>query len=270
MPIISSLHNPRVKQIRALKLRKERERTGCFFIEGRQALIAAAQAGAQIETLVLAPELLGGRCEHVLLEQQLQSEVDHLEVSVDVFRSLVARDSVHGIAAVVRQRWHALARVQPAADRCWVALDSIQYPGNLGSILRTCDATGAAGVILLGASSDPYDPEAVRASVGAIFTLGLVRASTAEFITWKRTQGIRVVGTSPAAPLDYRAASYGLPMILLMGSERSGLPQSLQNLCDAVVQIPMIGRSDSLNLAVATGLMLYEVFRQRQPIGLTE
>jgi TrmH family RNA methyltransferase len=269
MPVISSLHNTRVKQIRALKQRKERQRTGCFFIEGRQALIAAARAGAQIETLVLAPGLLAERRELSPVAQQLQGGVERIEVSAEVFRSLAARDNAHGIAAVVRQRWQSLAQIGSGAA-CWVALEAIQYPGNLGSILRTCDATGAAGVILLGATSDPYDPEAVRARVGAIFSLGLVRASTAEFITWKCTRGVRVVGTSPAAVLDYRAASYGLPMILLMGSERSGLPQSLQNLCDAVVQIPMIGRSDSLNLAVATGLMLYEVFRQRRPIALTE
>jgi RNA methyltransferase, TrmH family len=270
MTIVSSFHNTRVKQIRALKLRKERERTGCFFIEGRQALIAAARAEAQIETLVLAPELLARRHGQALVEQQLQSHVDRLEVSADVFQTLAARDSAHGIAAVVRQRWYALTQVQPAADRCWVALDSIQYPGNLGTILRTCDATGAAGVILLGATSDPYDPEAVRASVGTIFSLQLVRTSAAEFIAWKCAQDVRVVGTSPAATLDYRAASYGLPVVLLMGNERSGLPPSFQSLCDAVVQIPMIGQSDSLNLAVATSLMLYEVFRQRRPILCTE
>jgi TrmH family RNA methyltransferase len=264
MPLISSLHNARVKQIRALKLRKERERTGCFFIEGRQALIAAVRAGVQLETLVLAPELLAGRCEQTLLELQLQSQVDRLEVSADVFRTLAARDNAHGIAAVVRQRWHALARVQPTAGVCWVALDSIQYPGNLGTILRTCDATGTEGVILLGATSDPYDPESVRASVGAIFSLRLVRASAAEFIAWKYARRVSVVGTSPAATLDYRMASYALPVVLLMGGERSGLPPSLQSLCDAVVQIPMVGQSDSLNLAVATSLMLYEVFRQRR------
>jgi TrmH family RNA methyltransferase len=270
MAIISRLHNARVKQIRALKLRKERERTGCFFIEGRQTLIAAAQAGAEIETLVLAPELLAGRHEQAVIEQQLQTAADHLEVSADVFRSLVARESAHGIAAVVQQRWHSLAQAQPAANRCWVALDSIQYPGNLGTILRTCDATGAAGVILLGATCDPYDPEAVRASVGTIFSLRLVRASVAEFIAWKCARDVRVIGASPAATLDYRTALYGPPVVLLMGSERKGLSQSLQGLCDTVVHIPMIGQSDSLNLAVAASLMLYEVFRQRRSLALTE
>jgi TrmH family RNA methyltransferase len=149
-----------------------------------------------------------------------------------------------------------------------VALDAIQYPGNLGTILRTCDATGAAGVILLGATSDPYDPESVRASVGAIFSLQLARASPAEFAAWKRERGISVAGTSPAAALDYRAAAYAPPVVLLMGCERSGLPPALQALCDVLVRIPMVGRSDSLNLAVATSLMLYEVFRQRRPLEL--
>jgi TrmH family RNA methyltransferase len=267
MPVISSLHNPRVKQIRALKQRKERQRTGCFFIEGRQALIAAARAGAQIETLVLAPGLLAERRELSPVAQQLQGGVERIEVSAEVFRSLAARDNAHGIAAVVRQRWQSLAQIGSGAA-CWVALEAIQYPGNLGSILRTCDATGAAGVILLGATSDPYDPEAVRASVGAVFSLRLVRAGVAEFAAWKHASNMPVVGTSPAARLDYRAASYALPLVLLMGGERSGLPPALQALCDTVVQIPMIGHADSLNLAVATSVMLYEVFRQHQPLAL--
>lgn len=264
MPFISSTQNPRIKQIRALRMRKERESSGLFFAEGIHAVTAAARAGAPIETLVIAPELLPTRHERALTRQLLNGGFPTLEVSAEVFQTLVPKSSAHGVAAVIRQHWHPLPRGQPSG--CWVALDAIQYPGNLGTILRTCDATGAAGVILLGATSDPYDPESVRASVGAIFAMQLVRASMAEFAAWKKLSTVPVVGTSPAAALDYRAAGYVAPLVLLMGCEHSGLTPELLALCDTLVRIPMVGRNDSLNLAVATSLMLYEVFRQREPL----
>jgi len=265
MPIISSAQNPHIKRIRALRLRKERERTRCFFVEGLQSLIEATQFGARIETLVVAPELLVSERARALVAQQIERGIPCLEVTAAVFDTLAAKDVAQGVAAIVRQRWCTLAHIQPDPQSCWVALDSIQYPGNLGTILRTCDAIGGAGVILLGSTSDPYDPAAVRASVGAIFSQRLVRASVAEFADWKREQCIAVAGTSPAAAVDYRTVAYQPPVVLLMGSERSGLPRPLQALCDVMVHIPMRGRSDSLNLAVATSLMLYEVFRQQRP-----
>src|SRR5262249_29542685 len=159
------------------------------------------------------------------------------EVTAAVFDTLAAKDVAQGVTAIVRQRWHALAHIRPDPQSCWVALDSIQYPGNLGTILRTCDAIGGAGVILLGSTSDPYDPAAVRASVGAIFSQQLVRADVAEFADWKREQHVAVMGTSPAAAADYRTVAYQPPVVLLMGCERSGLARSLQALCDAMVHI---------------------------------
>jgi TrmH family RNA methyltransferase len=123
---------------------------------------------------------------------------------------------------------------------------------------------GGAGLLLLGDSADPYDPGAVRASMGALFALRLARATFDEFAAWKRQRACTVVGTSDAAAQDYRAVAYRPPLVLLMGSERQGLSPDQQALCDAVVSIPMVGRSDSLNLAVATGVMLYEIFNQQR------
>jgi RNA methyltransferase, TrmH family len=177
---------------------------------------------------------------------------------------LAAKDRAQGLGVVVRQRWESLARLDANAGHRWVALDTVQYPANLGTILRTCDAVGAAGVILLGDTADPYDPAAVRASVGAIFALRLARASFAELFEWKRRNRVMVVGTSPTATLDYRSVAYKPPVVLLMGSEPRGLAREQQDMCDAVVTIPMVGRSDSLNLAVATSVVLYEIFHQHQ------
>jgi TrmH family RNA methyltransferase len=164
---------------------------------------------------------------------------------------------------VAWQRWEALERTSPSYDLCWVALAGIQYPGNLGTILRVSDAVGGDGVILLGTTTDPYDPLSVRASKGAICTQRLVRASLPVFSDWKRRHNCTVIGTSPSAETDYRAFSYPLPVALLMGCERNGLTGEQQALCDIMVRIPMVGRCDSLNVAVAAGVMLYELFNQR-------
>jgi TrmH family RNA methyltransferase len=262
--VISSRNNPLVKSIRSLESRKERERTGLFFVEGLHLVAAAAQQGAEIETCVVAPDLLSSAFGRELAQAQRDRGARYIEVTADVFQSLATKERAQGIGLVIRQRWETLARVQPGAEQCWVALDTVQYPGNLGTIIRTCDAVGGAGVILLGNTTDPYDPAAVRASVGAIFSQRLARASFEQFAAWQRRHGVMVVGTSPAAPLEYQVVAYRPPLVLLMGSEPRGLSPEQQALCDVVVTIPMVGRGDSLNLAVATGIMLYEIFNQRR------
>jgi len=260
---IASRNNPRVKAIRDLRQRKEREHSGRFFVDGIQLVAAAIELGADVETLVVAPDLLTSRFAHTLLREQRERGVDCLELTAEVFESLAAKETAQGIGAVVRQRWQPLARASPAGG-CWVALEEVHYPGNLGTILRTCDAVGGAGIILLGHTTDPYGPAAVRASLGAVFAQRLVRASLAEFADWKHQQGCVIVGTSPAATVDYQAVAYQPPLILLMGSEPRGLSPMGLALCDVLVTIPMVGYGDSLNLSVAASVMLYEIFNQRR------
>jgi RNA methyltransferase, TrmH family len=262
--IISSRNNPAVKAIRALSSRKQRDSSGRFFVDGLHLVAAAAQQLAEIDTCVVAPELLDSAFGRELMLALAHSSAHMLEVTADVFHSLAAKEHAQGLGIVAHQHWHDLARVRPEAGQCWVALDTVQYPGNLGTILRTCDAVGGAGVILLGSTTDPYDPAAVRASMGAIFSQRLARASFAEFVAWCRRHHAAVVGTSPAAALDYQAVAYQSPLVLLMGSEPRGLSREQLALCDKVVNIPMVGHSDSLNLAVATGIMLYEIFNQQR------
>ncbi len=265
MTPISSLQNTQVKQIRALRERKAREQTGLFFVAGLRAVLEAAQLGAPIDTLVVAPPVLTHLRAARLLRDWRRTGGRVVEVTPEVFAGLAPKAARHGLGAVVRQHWIPLDAVRPAAGHAWVALEAVQYPGNLGTILRTCDAVGAAGVLLLGPTADPYDPEAVRASVGAIFAQQLVRTDGAAFAAWRRRHVVTVVAASPAGSTDYRTARYASPVVLLMGSEGRGLSPEMQALCDELVRIPMVGRSDSLNLAVATGLMLYEVFRTQQP-----
>lgn len=262
--MITSAANERVKWLRKLQERKARQESSLFYIEGLRIVTEAVRQGAEIETLVVAPELLRSEFGQQLVAEQKATGLPVLEVSGEVFRRVALKDGPQGLAAVVRQRWMNLADVQVAAGHTWVALDAVADPGNLGTILRTQDAVGGQGVILLDQSTDPYDPSAARASMGALFTQHLVRATFAEFADWKRRAAVSLVGTAGAAQDDYHGYRYPDSLVLLMGSERQGLQAHHLALCDALVSIPMLGESDSLNLAVATAVVLYEILNQKR------
>lgn len=262
--MLTSRNNPTIKQIRGLRQRHERETSGLYFVEGIRLVAEAVQSNAPVEQLIVAPDLLHSSFARDLIAAQRQAGVPYLEVSADVFASVSGKDGPQGIGAVLRQRWQPLETIRVDAGLGWVALESVADPGNLGTILRTADAVGITGVILLGTSTDPYDPAALRGSMGAIYNQRLVRAAWDEFVAWKERHSVCIVGTSDQAATDYQAVSYTLPLVLLMGSERQGLSAEQQAACDLLVSIPMVGRSDSLNLAVATAVVLYELFNQQR------
>ena len=264
MERITSPANPRMKTIRKLRERKERQVSGLFYVEGLRIVVEAFQQKADVVSLIVAPELLSSKVGQDLVADQIVSGVPILEVSTQVFETISLKEGPVGLAAIVRQNWHGLEAVELDEGDTWVALDSIADPGNLGTIMRVNDAVGGRGIILLDNSTDPYDPTCIRASMGAIFSQKLVRASFSEFASWKKAHSAPVVGTSDKAKMDYQAYRYPKDIVVLMGSERQGLPEQQLKLCDEVVSIPMVGRSDSLNLAVATGIVLYEIFNQRR------
>jgi len=233
---ISSVSNPRIKFARSLRRRATREESGQFFVEGIRAVAEAIQLGVEVETLIVASSLLTSALAHDLIRQVPSSA--RLEVTADVFRSLSAQENPQGIGAIVRQHWADLDSVQAEMGLCWMALESVQ--------------------------SDPYDPLCVRASMGAIFSQKLVRADLEALVTWKRRSGGFIIGMSPSAATDYQALIYPSPLVLLMGSEQHDLSADLLAACDCLVRIPMVGRCDSLNLAVSASTVLYEVFNQRR------
>ncbi|MDQ2742866.1 MAG: RNA methyltransferase [Chloroflexota bacterium] len=269
-PVITSKSNPRVKAIRALRHRKEREATSLFFVEGIRIVTEAVELEVPIIEYVVAPELLTSRRGQETDAKLQARHIPRLEVSVEVFQTLSVKEGPRGIGAVVRQRWMQLEDVRLETGIGWVALDAPQDPGNVGTILRTCDAVGAAGVMLLDQATDPYDPTALRASMGAIFSRHLVRAEFPQFLSWTREHGYPLVGTSDAAETLYDCTDYRLPLILLMGNEQHGLSPDQQAACGLMVRIPMAGRSDSLNLAVANGVMLYELLRRERRRGIEQ
>lgn len=260
-PMISSTSNSTVKSIRSLRNRKGREQEGKFWVEGIRLAAEAVQQLAAIKLLVVSPELLTSQFAQELAAELRSKGVDCLQVTAEVFKRLSAKDGPQGIGVVVSQSWQRLP-TRVGTDGLWVALEQVQDPGNLGSIMRTADAVGCRGVILIGNCTDPYDSTAVRGSMGSLFSLELVKASEAEFIQWKCDTGVPIVGTAGAATHHYRQVNYSRPLVLLSGSERQGLSPTLIATCDQLVSIPMVGRADSLNLAVATSVVLYEVFQQ--------
>jgi TrmH family RNA methyltransferase len=251
----------RVGDVRALARRAERERTGLFFAEGARAAALVFELGWTVEAVVSAPRAAGGAVAGWVLAEARSRGVPVLELPEETFATLVRGDERHPVGAVVRQRWTRLACARPGGGLCWLALDGVQYPGNLGTVLRTAEAVGAEGVVLLDRTADPYDPLAVRASLGALFGLPLARAGFGELVAWAAAHGARLVGTSPGAATDYRQGRYARPLVLVLGGERRGLAPEQLAACAEVVRIPMTGRGDSLNLAVAAGLLLYEAYR---------
>jgi RNA methyltransferase, TrmH family len=261
---ITSLQNERVKLIRSLDMRKARRETGLFVAEGASVLVTARDAGWSPRILVLLADSARSGIQRELLDWARTSGAECLEVSEAVLGKLAAKDNPQTMLGVFTQRWHSLSSTDKLGrDGLYVALEAMRDPGNLGTIVRTADAVDAGGVVLIGNSVDPYSREAVRATMGSIFNVPLIRLSLDDAVDWIARWPGDVVGTHLAATQDFRAARYRAPTLLLMGSEGPGLSESLSARCTQLVKIPMAGRLDSLNVAVATGLMLYEIAKHR-------
>lgn len=256
--VITSLTNDRVKAIRALDMRKERKETGLFVAEGTSILITARDAGFVPTSIVYQAGSAESPVSRSLVAWALESGADVLEVSEAVLAKLSSKENPQSMLGVFQQRWGDLPE-RAAADACWLALEEVRDPGNLGTIVRTVDAVGAKGVILIGNSCDPYSREAVRATMGSVFGVPLVRTTREAFLQWRAAWRGDVVGTHLDGREDFRRADYKGPVLLVMGSEGPGLSESLTRSCSRLVKIPMAGKLDSLNLAVATALTLYQI-----------
>jgi RNA methyltransferase, TrmH family len=260
--VIASAANPLIKRVRLLADRRHRRRDGAFVVQGIQPVWQAVEAGADIEVLITAPDLLRGPVLGMIAQAQARG-VRVARVSGELFGRISDRDGPGGLAAIVRGRPAKLGQLTVRADSVFVALHEVSNPGNLGTIIRTADAAGAAGVILIGASTDPYDPAAVKASMGAVFSVPVATAATAaEFLDWARRGDLCLAATSANAPTTYWDAKLRRPLAILLGNEGAGLPADLLAAGDLRLRIPMTGTAESLNLAVAAGILLYEAWHQ--------
>ena len=255
--------DPRIDAIRSLRDAVKRSRSGSFLAEGVRFLSLAEAKGVDVETVIIAPDIVTLPLAHEIAQRLRARGATLYTVTAEVFHAITLQDEPQGVAAVMRQEWHSLDDILPGDGLCWLALEGTKNPGNLGTALRSAEAVGTAGLILIGPATDPYHPACVRASMGSLFSQKLVRATASQVAKWAHAHGVTIVGTSPEAAQDYREADFGRPTLLLMGSERKGLMPDTQRLCDVTVRIPMTGATDSLNLGVATSILLYEVFRRR-------
>ncbi len=263
---ISSAANPLVKRIRLLADRKHRRREGAFVVEGIQPVWRAVEAGWQIEALIVTPELLAGSAAAKMVAEQEARGVRVALVSRELFLRLSDRDGPSGLAAIVRGQPGGVGDLLVRPDSVFAALHRVGNPGNLGTIIRTVDAVGGAGVILVGDAADPFAPAAVKASMGSVFAVGVAHMPDAgAFFRWAGASGVQVLAASGSAGREHWSTGYHRPLAVLLGSEGNGLPADIQARADMRVRIPMTGTAESLNLAVAAAVLLYEV--RRHAIG---
>lgn len=259
---VTSLANPLVKDIKALALKKFRDQQHAFMAEGLKLVIDALDLGWQVRTLVFAKAGRGNPAVEKAAARTVAAGGTVLEVSEKVLSAITRRDNPQMVVGVFTQRFASLKDIRPKSGDVWVALDRVRDPGNLGTVLRTVDAVGAKGVILVGDTTDPFAVETVRATMGSIFAVPVAKATQDQFLAWRKGFSGLVAGTHLKGAVDYRTVDFsGRPVLLLMGNEQQGLPDELAASCDRLLRIPQAGRADSLNLAVATGVMLYEIRR---------
>jgi TrmH family RNA methyltransferase len=263
---ISSPSNSLVKDIRALHMRKARAESGLFLAEGARTVREALDNGTVPEMLVYRadqreqPAVSGVRVAAEAAGATL------VEVSAAILEKISNRDNPQSVIGVFRQNILPIRDLDPARAAIWLALEGVRDPGNFGTCVRTADAVGAGGVVLIGTTCDPFSPEAVRATMGSIFAVPVFSATTQEAIDllngWPGTS----VGTALQDSVDYREIEFAAPTIVVNGTEQSGLTQPMREACDRLAKLPMHGRADSLNLSVAAGVMLYAVL-DRQSRG---
>lgn len=255
--VISSPSNPVIKDIKALEMRKRRKETGLFLVEGLRSVIEGVELGATLKYLAFHQSMTD--------KDELQKCIDYcekckgypLEVTSEILAKLSHKDNPQSVIGVFEQRVNNLKLINSQKSKCWVVLEQVRDPGNLGTIMRTVDAIGADGVILVDQCCDPYSVEAVRATMGSIFSVTIVQTTRDELVAWRKNWPGDVIGTTLQTSVDFRDVIPKSPVLLLMGNEQAGLSEELRQITTSCIRLPMNGRADSLNLSVATGIALY-------------
>lgn len=266
--IITSTQNPKIKQVYRLRERSERDETGLFLIEGFRELKRAAGGGIYFEALFICPEFFLGENEPALIAEIRETGAEIFLCAPNVFEKISYRDRPDGLVGVARQMRLGIqdlaSKVMKDKNPFLLVAEAIEKPGNLGSMLRSADAVGVDGVIVCDRCTDIYNPNVVRASVGTLFTQSVVEAKGVETLHWLREHGIKIVAATPSAKQEFTEADLTGPIALVVGTEQLGLTEGWMHACDIQVRMPMLGVADSLNVATAATLLLYEVLRQRK------
>lgn len=264
---ITAVSNPRIKSVKGLAQKKNRDLNATFLVEGMKLVRDAFEQGWQIDTFIYAATTNNTDQIKELAAKVRVFGADILAVNEKVLTSITRKDNPQMVVAVVKQQWKDQPDKPVSNQTVWIALDRVRDPGNLGTIIRSADSAGVEGIILVGETTDPFSLEATRASMGSIFNVPLVKMSEEAFLNWRPNWKGNVIGTHLNGAEDYRTIDYASdPVLLLMGNEQQGLPDNLAEACDKLALIPMHGAADSLNLAIATGVMLFTMGKKLPPI----
>jgi TrmH family RNA methyltransferase len=261
---ITSLQNPRIKQLVKLRDRRPRDEAGVFLVEGYREIRRALEKKVALREVYFAPDWYLGENEPALLAQAAAAGAELYELSKDAFAKVAYRERPDGLLAVAPQWQRRLDELALPAEPFLLVVEAIEKPGNLGTILRSADAAGCDAVIVCDPVTDIFNPNVVRASTGVLFSVPLVVAESAAVAAWLAERRIRAIATTPAAEKIYSAADLRGPLAVIMGSEQYGLSEFWLKRADLLVRIPMAGQADSLNVAMATIITLFEAVRQRR------
>lgn len=264
LELITSPANPLVKALKSLERKKERAETGLFLAEGARIVSEGLAQGWQPETVIIAADMAERPQIADLARQAAKAGARVVAAPERLMTKITQKDNAQSVVAAFRQRHLKLdALPKPKGAPLYIALFEVRDPGNLGTILRTADCAGLSGVILVGTCCDPYSFEAVRASMGSLFDVPFAQADFDSFNTWRKAQKLSLTAASVNGTVRHDGADYQDGAIIIMGNEQAGLPQWAEAACDTLCLIPMRGGADSLNLAQASAIMIYEAWRQR-------
>lgn len=268
---ITSVQNPKVKQVVRWRDRPDRDDSQVVLAEGYRALVRALAGGYRMDEVFVCPEFFPGQEHEAALLDQLRAQGAKLiRVAPAAFTKMAYRDRPEGLLGVGPQRHRTLADLQLSPCPFLLVAEQIEKPGNLGTMMRSSDAVKVDGLVLCDSKTDIYNPNVVRASTGNLFTLPVAEATTAETIPWLKAKGIRILATSPHVETLYTQVDLAEPVAVVVGAEQYGLTKPWLEQADLVVRLPMLGEADSLNVATATAVMLYEVLRQRLAAGVVK
>src|SRR5690349_19173991 len=256
---VTAFSNATVKLLRSLRDKKVRRTEGLFLAEGLRILTEARDSGRLPEIVAFSAEGAKHPLAAEIIAATEAAGGDAVETSPDILSKMSGKDNPQMLLGAYRQPETTLERIDRSKAPLWIVAQALRDPGNIGTILRTGDAVGAGGLILIDECADPFSVEAVRASMGALFTQEIAAARWGEFLPWLRRGEGQLVGTSLKASKDYLEAGYRKPCFLLIGNEQQGLPTDYEAECDLLVKIPMAGRADSLNAAIATAVMAFAI-----------
>lgn len=262
--VITSTSNDRVKRAVALRDKRERDATGLMLIEGVREIERAMQAGIELERVYFCPSVIERDEELSLLSSLVESRARTVEVTSRVFEKITYRGGSGGFLAIARQPGIALSDLPATGDALFLVVEAVEKPGNLGAIVRSADGSGATAVIACGAGTDLYNPNAIRASLGTVFTVPCARPEVAEAVRWLKETGTTIVTATPGGDLPYTAVDFTGRRAIAVGAEDAGLSPAWLEAADHRVLIPMKGAADSLNVSATAAILLYEALRQRE------